>query len=172
MNLLFLIGMPGVGKSFWGKVWARQHSWSFLDLDEQICAYAGRSISEIFASVGEEGFRLIESHVLEACIRGTGRVKTIVAVGGGCPCLPENLSLMQDAGCLIWLRAKTKTLLRQLRQSDEQRPLLGELSESVLEALEAERKIIYQAASIQIEVEKIHEDTFAQILKACTNLRS
>ncbi len=172
MNLLFLIGMPGVGKSYWGQVWAAQHGWSFLDLDEQIQAFAGVCISEIFASVGESGFRLIESQVLADCIRGAGKVKTIIATGGGTACQLENIALMQASGHLILLQAKTKTLLRQLLLSSEQRPILGTPTEPMLEALAVAREEYYQAAPIQIEVEKIHKDTFAQILKACTNLHS
>ena len=172
VNLIFLIGMPGVGKTFWGRTWAAQHGWSFIDLDEQIETLANVSIPEIFASAGEEGFRAIESHVLGESIRGAGRVNTIIATGGGTPCEADNLALMKASGCVVLLKARPQILLRQLRASRQPRPLLQALSLEELEALEAKRSESYAAAHLQLEAGKIHKGTFAQILEACSNLPS
>lgn len=172
MALIFLIGMPGVGKTFWGRAWSAQHGWSFIDLDEQIETLAGVGIPQIFDAAGEEGFRAIESHVLAESIRGAGSVNTIIATGGGTPCDPDNLTLMKASGCIVHLKAKPRALLQQLKESRQPRPLFQALSLEDLEALEAQRASVYAAAHLHVEAGKIHEGTFAQILKACSNLPS
>ena len=56
-KLIFLIGMMGCGKSTLGSLLARELNAPFLDLDEDIVRFEGRSIPEIFADVGDAGFR-------------------------------------------------------------------------------------------------------------------
>ena len=64
-DIIFLIGMPAAGKTFWGRAWAEQNQFAFADLDETIVQFAGVTIPQIFASAGEDGFRAIERAVLE-----------------------------------------------------------------------------------------------------------
>ncbi len=169
MSLIFLVGMPGAGKTFWGKTWAAQHSWGFADLDEHVTQMVGYSIPQIFAASGEEGFRAIEAVVLEQTISGSKRANTIIATGGGTPVYGDNMDVMRTAGCVVHLTARIKTIQSHLRDSNTERPLLADLNESALEALRELRRSFYEQAHMQIEVERIGEGTFAQILKACTN---
>jgi shikimate kinase len=172
INRIFLIGMPGAGKSYWARAWSEQHSWSFVDLDDQIETFANASIPQIFASVGEDGFRSIESHVLSETIRGTGSIKTIIATGGGTPLFSTNLQEILTSGCVVFLKARIKTLKSHLLSSPAERPLLVKLSEDNLYAMADERLPFYSQAHHQIEVENITPSTFAQILEACTNRHS
>lgn len=169
MSLVFLIGMPGAGKTFWGRTWAAQHGWGFADLDEHVEQMAGFSIPQIFAASGEDGFRAIEAVVLEETIKGCARINTIIATGGGTPVYGDNIDIMRAAGCVVYLKARIKTLLRHLRDGEDQRPLLEDISEEGLEAVRDYRGFFYELAHQQIEVERIGEGTFAQILEACTN---
>ena len=57
MNNLILIGMMGCGKSTVGRLAAEKLGLAFVDTDERIERASGRTIPEIFASEGEEGFR-------------------------------------------------------------------------------------------------------------------
>jgi shikimate kinase len=168
-NLIFLIGMPGAGKTFWGRAWAEQHGWAFVDLDDHVVQMTGYSIPQIFKSAGEGGFRAIEAVVLEQTIKGSRKTNTIIATGGGTAIYEDNMEVMLAAGCVVFLSAATKTLTKHLQQSGEERPLLQELSEEKLEDLTKERLPFYARAHQQIEVEKITEATFAQILQACSN---
>ena len=61
MNNLILIGMMGCGKSTVGRLAAEKLGLAFVDTDERIERASGRTIPEIFASEGEEGFRA-QSH--------------------------------------------------------------------------------------------------------------
>lgn len=169
MSLVFLIGMPAAGKTFWGRAWAEQHGWAFADLDDHVVQMTGYSVPQIFKSAGEDGFRAIEAVVLEQTIKGAQRSNTIIATGGGTPIYEDNMDVMLAAGCVVFLSAETRTLAKHLHESPEERPLLQQLSDSKLESLAKERLPFYTRAHQQIEVEKIGEATFAQILKACSN---
>ena len=52
-----LIGMPSSGKTTLGKLLAKQLGRTFVDLDDAIVKADGRSIPDIFAAEGEDGFR-------------------------------------------------------------------------------------------------------------------
>ena len=56
-----LIGMPSSGKSTVGRALAERLGKKFIDLDEEIVKADGRSIPDIFAAEGEDGFRAKES---------------------------------------------------------------------------------------------------------------
>ena len=169
MSLVFLTGMPGAGKTTLGRAWAQQHGWGFIDIDEEIEQFTGVAIHQVFDSVGEDGFRAIETHMLEQAITGSSRLNTVIATGGGTPCFGDNLAQMQAAGCVVYLKARLKTLMSHLAGAKAVRPLLSELSIESLEALQDARSAFYEQATIIIPVEKAGEGTFAQIIEACTN---
>ena len=52
-----LIGMPSSGKTTLGRMLAKSLGRTFVDLDEEIVKTDGRSIPDIFAAEGEDGFR-------------------------------------------------------------------------------------------------------------------
>ena len=79
MNNLILIGMMGCGKSTVGRLAAEKLGLAFVDTDERIERASGRTIPEIFASEGEEGFRARELDVSRALAREGGLV---IACGG------------------------------------------------------------------------------------------
>ena len=89
--LIYLIGYMGAGKTTYGKRLARDINYNFIDLDQKIEAEQGKTISEIFAEKGEDGFRQIER---EAMIQTFGLENTIVATGGGTPCFFDNMQLL------------------------------------------------------------------------------
>ena len=171
MSLIFLIGMPGVGKSHWGRIWAEASGYDFADLDDCAAAQAGMSIPEIFRSIGEEGFRALETAVLGDAIATAGGRDTLIATGGGTPVFNNNMDLMLESGCVVYLRAGIDRLLRQITGSLTGRPLLHDAEDGVaaLKALQEQRKAFYERAHISIELEKIRTDTFAQIIHQCTS---
>ncbi len=64
-ELLFIYGPPGSGKSSLGRQLAQNLGLPFCDLDGEIEAHSGRSITELFAEEGEPGFRLRERDTLD-----------------------------------------------------------------------------------------------------------
>ena len=61
---VFLIGMPGAGKTTIGRLLAAALQMPFIDLDEYIVAAQGQPIAALFAEKGEEYFRRVESQAL------------------------------------------------------------------------------------------------------------
>ena len=77
-----LIGMPSSGKTTLGRMLAKSLGRTFVDLDEEIVKTNGRSIPDIFAAEGEDGFRAREppfrqggaaAHLLRRRYRETAR---------------------------------------------------------------------------------------------------
>ena len=100
MNNLILIGMMGCGKSTVGRLAAEQLGLAFVDTDERIERASGRTIPEIFASEGEEGFRARELDVSRALAREGGLV---IACGGGLPTRAEAIAALKTSGVVFWL---------------------------------------------------------------------
>ena len=170
MSLILLIGMPGAGKTHWGRIWSQAYNYHFTDLDEQIEAQAGMSIPAIFQSVGESGFRALEADVLLTGIAAAARGRnTIMATGGGTPISGSNMETMLKAGCVVYLTATTATLLEHLTATRHSRPLLSSVDADDLDLLLLHRAPFYERAHYQLAVEKISTGTFAQIQNECTN---
>ena len=60
MKRIILIGYMGAGKTTIGKALSKELGIIFYDLDWYIESRMRKSVSEIFAERGEEGFRKIE----------------------------------------------------------------------------------------------------------------
>ncbi len=61
---IYLVGYMGCGKSTIGSRLAELMNTTFRDLDEEIEKFENRSISRIFESEGEAGFRGLEKKYL------------------------------------------------------------------------------------------------------------
>lgn len=112
------------GKTTLGVALAEACGRRFVDLDKEIEARAGRSISSIFASeAGEGGFRELEATVLRDVARNGDDI--IVACGGGTPCYGDNIDFMLGAGLVVCLEASPDTTVRRLLEAPEgKRPLV------------------------------------------------
>lgn len=113
----------GSGKSTVGKILADALGLAFVDLDEEIVREEGRSIPEIFTSVGEAGFREIEFRVLKKVLGSRGAF--ILALGGGTVTLPRSAVLVREKTLCIWLQASPEELWARLRDEASGRPLLS-----------------------------------------------
>ncbi len=165
IKLLFLVGMPGVGKTYWGNEVAHELGLNFVDLDNFIAAGENASIPALFATYGEKGFREREQAQLKKLIKSLS-TNTIVACGGGTPCYSNNMAIIKDAGTAIYLKADIPTLLDQLSRSSEARPLLknrGNLGTYLASLLET-RKVFYNQANHILQTKDISVATFAKII--------
>ena len=132
MNIA-LIGMAGSGKSTTGKALAEALGRDFVDCDELIPVYAGKSIQEIFDQDGEEAFRQVETAVLSDVAKQSGLV---IATGGGVVTRPENLPLLRQNSRTVLLRRPAEEL------SSDGRPLSQKHG---AQALYAQRRPLYEA---------------------------
>jgi shikimate kinase len=144
---LYLVGMMGAGKSAAGRPLAKALGYRFIDADTALEETAGRTIPEIFAEAGEEGFRALESAVLNELSRWHSLV---VATGGGVVTRPVNWGHLQQ-GVVIWLDAPEAVLLQRLQGDPTPRPLLADPDpEGRLQDLLAERRPLYAQADLHV----------------------
>lgn len=122
MKPLFIIGYMGCGKTTFGKALSEATGLHFIDLDQFIETRYAASISEIFGSYGEEGFRKIERDML---IEVSSLEDTIISCGGGTPCFFDNMTIMNDHGTTLWLRTTEECLYNRLTLLRHTRPLLA-----------------------------------------------
>ncbi len=132
---LYLIGMPGCGKSTLGKKLAEKLNYEFIDMDTYIEKQACMFIDEIFEAYGEEYFRALETNVLKDF---NNMDNVIIATGGGVIKNKNNKKLM--AGKCIYLHASLEDLKIRLEHSDIIRPLL---QTKTVEEIYNERKELY-----------------------------
>jgi len=176
-SLLFLIGMPGAGKSYWAEKIAEAHGLDYIDMDDEIEEEEDMSITEIFDKHGEDWFRQKEKDMLSQIVkskfqslRGTKQPNsqiTVIATGGGTPCFFDNMEQMKQHGTVIYLRTQADTLITRIMDEIGKRPLLAEQTELVEYAQELlnARKGIYEQAHHILDTENISLTTFEQILK-------
>lgn len=149
MKRIFIIGYMASGKTTFGRALAKEMGWDFIDLDFYIEQRFRKSVREIFASEGEEGFRLKES----AMLREAGEFEnTVISCGGGTPCFHDNMEYMLGRGTTVYLDTDTDVLVRRLVENNSRRPLMAGKSEVEIRA-EVERglntrKDFYAAAEV------------------------
>ena len=68
MKPIFLVGMPGSGKSTIGKELAKKMELDFLDTDNEITRISGRTPEQIIEEEGEGRLRVLESEFLNQMI--------------------------------------------------------------------------------------------------------
>ena len=136
MVRVFLMGFMGAGKTTLGKALAKDLGVSFIDLDQYIESRFMKSVTQIFASRGEQGFREIESRLL----REVGEFDdVIVSCGGSTPLIGDNMEYMLQHGQTVYLKCNNDTLLRRLKAARSQRPLIASKNDQEL-ALFIERE--------------------------------
>lgn len=138
---IYLVGMPGAGKTTVGRQLARRLGRTFLDLDHEIEASTGVRIPVIFEFEGEAGFRKREAEMLATI--ATRRAQ-VVATGGGAVLRAENRTVMKQSGMVVYLAAEPTVLLERTRL-DQNRPLLRVTNPlETLISLHAQRDPLYR----------------------------
>ena len=137
---IYLIGMPGSGKSTIGWALAKSLHLTFVDADHAIADRTGVPIATIFELEGEPGFRQREAALIAAL---SERTDILVATGGGAILLDGNRALLQATGVIVYLRAKLNDLWARTWH-DRKRPLLrAENPRAVLAGLLEIREPLY-----------------------------
>lgn len=166
MNIT-LIGMPGAGKSFYGKLLAKELNYAFIDIDALIEA-EGMKISELIATQGDQAFndkearKILDLHNL---------TNTIITPGGSCIYSDKAMQHLQKISTIIYLNIPLEISTQRVSQRDARKetPIVG-LKEKGWEALYAERTPLYEkyaqitiAQSITTTPEEVITDILRQI---------
>jgi shikimate kinase len=125
--IVYLVGMPGSGKSTVGAELAGKLGVPFIDLDVEIERAEGRSITEIFDVEGEPAFRAREARAL---VEASTNDPAVIACGGGVVLEPANRITLRSSGTCVFLDVPLDVLESRV-QPDAERPLIrshGDLS--------------------------------------------
>lgn len=140
---IILIGFMGSGKSTVGRELHQRLGYPLVDMDQVIEQRAGKTITEIFATEGEEAFREMETALLRE-FNDPSVPRRIISTGGGVIGRPENRALIKQLGYVVWLDAGPEVILERTRKN-RLRPLLHtDDPEARIRALMAEREPLYQ----------------------------
>jgi shikimate kinase len=170
MTRIFLIGYMGAGKTTIGNALAEAMNLRFVDVDAYIETRYRKSIGQLFAEKDESGFREIESAILKEV---SDFENVIISTGGGAPCFFDNMSLMNEKGTTLYLKASPETLTKRLNKCKDKRPLIKDKSESELlnfisEALN-NREPFYNRASVIFETGE--SESKEEILRCINHLQ-
>ena len=122
MDKIFILGMPGSGKSTMARYLCSKTKFNYLDLDEEIEKKSQKSITEIFRDEGQDYFRSLETKLLKEIINKEKIF--ILSTGGGTPCFNKNMELMKKNGITIFLNTSIDTLIERVSRKNK-RPLFN-----------------------------------------------
>lgn len=152
---IFLIGMPGCGKTTLGKLLAQNRKCAFCDADQYLVDKSGVDIPTIFELEGESGFRKRERMVIAQLVQ---KNHCVLATGGGVVLDKDNRCQLSENGFVIYLHA-TPQLLYQRILADKNRPLL-----QVADPLATLRTLYQQRDPLYREIANLVVDVKGDVL--------
>ena len=141
---IFLVGPMGSGKSKIGKLLSSQLNLNLIDIDREIEAKFEKTIVDIFASEGEQGFRKKEIDFLTE----VNEIEdAVVSTGGGIIEASANRDILNKEEYVVFLNATVESQF-QATKDKTKRPLLNnENPRQVLESLYEHRLELYKSVS-------------------------
>lgn len=139
---IYVIGMPGSGKSSLSKKIASRLGLGYMDLDTRIQQVAGCTVSEFFERYGEERFRTAETNML---IQTTRMRPMLISTGGGAVMREINREIMRNHGVVLLIDRPLDHILGDIKL--DRRPLLAQKGLGEVERLYHERINTYRATA-------------------------
>jgi len=164
--MIFLVGMPGAGKTHWLKSFSEVLRYEGVDLDEKIEKRYQRPISRVFKNK-ERDFRIAEREALVDIIDNYPH-NTIVATGGGTPVHYNNLEEMKNAGIVVYLKAEFDIIFQNLAKNLNKRPFLPKTKQALVEhinQLMLDRSPYYEQADLILPVKYLNVTFFYDQIK-------
>ena len=170
MVRIIIIGYMGAGKTTVGKALSKELGIPFYDLDWYIESRMRKTVSQIFAEKGEEGFRKIEYNMLHEVAEFED---VIISCGGGTPCFFDNMDYLNSKGDTIYLKATPDVLYRHLQMGKTVRPLLRDKTPEEMKCFVAQqlesREPYYSKALHTLDVNLL--DTYEKIKISVSRIR-
>lgn len=121
---VFLVGFMGAGKTSVARKLARMAGVASVDMDTYIERCEHKRVKDIFAEVGEDGFRAIETQTLYEL--GMKKDPMVVSCGGGVVLRPENRKALSELGLVVYLSVTAAEAASRISDVSS-RPLFGDL---------------------------------------------
>ena len=145
---VFFVGFMGAGMTPVARKLARNAGVAAVDMDTFIERRCDMKVKQIFAEVGEEGFRKIETDVLREL--ATAANPQLVSCGGGVVLADENRRILKEHGFVVYLQVTADEAASRISNVST-RPLFGDLEQA--------RRVIQGRLPLYEEVADITIDT-------------
>ena len=141
---IYLIGLPGCGKSTLGKELANRIGYQFIDMDEYIEKNACMFIDEIFEQYGEPYFRALEESTLNELKH---KDNIVISTGGGIVANINNKKKLD--GVCVYLKVDLDTIKDRLLSSNVIRPLLEKITIEKIYDARKEKYELFQDITVE-----------------------
>ena len=164
MQKIILVGYMAVGKTTIAQLLAEKTRFKTVDIDKLIEKKIGLTVAEIFQQKGELFFRKIEHEIFKEI--SEIKENLIISTGGGTPCYANNHLLLKGENVVsIYLMASIDVILKRLKSSKKERPLVADKSEEELQEFIAkhlfERSYFYNQATFNVLIDNKSKDEIA-----------
>lgn len=142
-KVIFLIGLPGCGKTALSKMLAKKLNYTLYDMDSYIEEKENKTITNIFSDNGESYFRNIESEVLEELSNFNN---VIISTGGGIVLAEKNRNILKNKGLTVFIDRNADIILENI--DPRERPLLAKDKNKLLELSKHREPLYIESAHV------------------------
>ena len=154
---IFLIGMPGCGKTTIGKIVAKELNCSFYDMDEYIVEISKKGIQELF-NEGENVFRELET---KACRELSVKNRCIISTGGGVIKSKVNREILRNNGFVIFIDRPVEEIIKDV--DIQSRPLLKNGVSEVYKLYEERYDLYKETCNVKVLNDVFLRDTINKV---------
>ena len=139
---IYLIGMPGSGKSSLGRRVAANLRLPYTDIDRRIEEVFQMPTGDVLTTYGEEAFRTIETNML---VQVSREQPGIVSTGGGAVLRELNRTIMRNSGVILLIDRPLEDIKSDIKL--DRRPLLARKGPTAVDDTYNARIDIYRASA-------------------------
>ena len=141
---IVLIGFMGAGKTTISDYLSTMFDMDIVEMDQVIAEREEMSISDIFATYGEEYFRDLETNLL---IEMQSHKNAVISCGGGAALRERNVAEMKKNGRVVLLTASPETIYERVKDSNDRPILNGNKNVPFITDMMEKRREKYEAAA-------------------------
>jgi shikimate kinase len=162
MKNIILIGLPGSGKSFYGKkIEEKNIGYKFVDGDLLIINHNnGRDLQSFLDEVGDNKVLALEKALLMPYAKGNNFV---IAPGGSAVYTSELMSEFGKNGTIVYLCEDINIILGRENVDYSTRGLVGLKEKGILKLCEERKKLCERYANITLDFSRIDKNNISVV---------